>query len=161
MPSNTDITVAQLSCLIGLPDSPVIIDVRDADDYPADPRLIPGARRRDHRTVSEWSRDWPTPGSRAVIVCQRGLKLSEGVAAILRARGVAAEVLEGGFLAWRDAGGLLFDPAKPPGCWRPRSASPAPVAMISNSSRPAWPPTTPSTAGAATPSPRPTTGRDM
>jgi len=114
MPSNTDITVAQLSRLIGLPDSPVLIDVRDADDYPADPRLIPGARHRDYRTVSEWSRDWPAPGAHAVVVCQRGLKLSEGVAAILRARGVAAEVLEGGFLAWREAGGLLFDPAKLP-----------------------------------------------
>jgi rhodanese-related sulfurtransferase len=118
MPSNTDISVAQLSRLIGLPNAPVIIDVRDEDDYPADPRLVPGAAHRDYRTVAEWSRDWPAPGSDAVIVCQRGLKLSEGVAAMLRARGVNAEVLEGGFLAWRDAGGLLLSQAKLP----PRNA---------------------------------------
>ena len=114
MPSNTDITVAQLSRLIGLPNAPVIIDVRDEDDYPADPRLVPGAVHRDYRAVAEWSRHWPAPGSDAVIVCQKGLKLSEGVAAILRSRGVQAEVLEGGFLAWRDAGGLLVSPAKLP-----------------------------------------------
>jgi hypothetical protein len=58
--------------------------------------------------------EWPAPGTRAVVVCQKGLKLSEGVAAILRARGIAAEVLEGGFLAWRDSGGLLLSPAKLP-----------------------------------------------
>src|SRR4051812_29834935 len=118
MPSNTDITVAQLSRLIGLPNAPVIIDVRDEDDYPADPRLVPGSVHRDYRTTGEWSRDWPARGSDAVIVCQRGLKLSEGVAAILRSRGVNAEVLEGGFLAWREANGLLVSLAKLP----PRNA---------------------------------------
>ena len=118
MPSNTDITVAQLSRLVGLPDAPVIIDVRDEDDYPADPRFLPGGVHRDYRAVADWSRDWPPRGSRAVIVCQKGLKLSEGVAAFLRSRGVRAEILEGGFLAWRDAGGLLVSPAKLP----PRNA---------------------------------------
>ena len=37
MPSPTEITVAQLSRLIGLPGAPAIIDVRDEDDYAADP----------------------------------------------------------------------------------------------------------------------------
>jgi rhodanese-related sulfurtransferase len=118
MPSNTDITVAQLSRRIGLPDTPVIIDVRDEDDYPADPRLLPGAIHRDYRTVIDWSRDWPAAGSDAIVVCQKGLKLSGGVAAILRSRGVRAETLEGGFVAWRDAGGLLVSSGKLP----PRNA---------------------------------------
>jgi rhodanese-related sulfurtransferase len=115
MPSNTDITVAQLSRLTGLPDAPAIIDVRDDADYAADPRLLPCALKRDWDQTASWIAAWnPPPGTRAVVVCQKGLKLSEGVAAILRARGVAAEVLEGGFAAWRAAGGLLFSPAKLP-----------------------------------------------
>lgn len=115
MPSNTDITPAQLSRLIGLPDAPTIIDLRDDADYAADPRLLPGALKRDWDKTATWIDAWdPAPGTRAVVVCQKGLKLSEGVAAILRARGVAAEVLEGGFGAWRAAGGLLYSPAKLP-----------------------------------------------
>lgn len=115
MPSNTDITVAQLSRLIGLSNAPAIIDVRDNDDYAADPRLLPCTLKRDWDKTTSWIEAWnPLPGTRAVVVCQKGLKLSEGVAALLRARGIAAEVLEGGFLAWRDAGGLLLAPAKLP-----------------------------------------------
>jgi rhodanese-related sulfurtransferase len=115
MPSNTDITVAQLSRLIGLPDAPAIIDVRDDEDYAADPRLLPCTLKRDWDKTASWIDAWnPPPGTRAVVVCQKGLKLSEGVAALLRARGVVAEVLEGGFLAWRDSGGLLLSPAKLP-----------------------------------------------
>jgi rhodanese-related sulfurtransferase len=115
MPSNTDITVAQLSRLIGLPDAPAIIDVRDDEDYAADPRLLPCTLKRDWDKAAAWIEAWnPPQGTRAVVVCQKGLKLSEGVAALLRARGIAAEVLEGGYLAWRDAGGLLLSPAKLP-----------------------------------------------
>jgi len=115
MPSNTDITVAQLSRLIGLPDAPAIVDVRDDEDTAADPRLLPCTLKRDWDKTASWIEAWnPPPGTRAVVVCQKGLKLSEGVAAILRARGVVAEVLEGGFLAWREAGGLLLSPAKLP-----------------------------------------------
>jgi rhodanese-related sulfurtransferase len=115
MPSNTDITVAQLSRLIGLPDAPAIIDVRDDEDYAADPRLLPCTLKRDWDKAAVWIEAWDPPqGTRAVVVCQKGLKLSEGVAALLRARGIAAEVLEGGFLAWRDAGGLLLSTAKLP-----------------------------------------------
>jgi rhodanese-related sulfurtransferase len=115
MPSNTDITVAQLTRLIGLPDAPAIIDVRDDEDYAADPRLLPCTLKRDWDQTASWIDAWnPAPGTRAVVVCQKGLKLSEGVAALLRACGVVAEVLEGGFLAWRDSGGLLVSPAKLP-----------------------------------------------
>jgi hypothetical protein len=54
-----------------------------------------------------------------VVSCQRGLKLSEGVAAWLRHEGVEAENLAGGFEAWRDAGGMLVATAKIP----PRNAA--------------------------------------
>lgn len=111
MPSNTTITVSQLARLVGLPDAPAIIDVRDEDDYPADPRLLPCAVHLDPREALNWTRSW-TDDRPVVVVCQRGLKLSEGVAALLRARSISAEVLEGGFIAWRDAGAMLVSHEK-------------------------------------------------
>jgi hypothetical protein len=47
MPSTTEITVSQLSRLIGLPHTPIILDVRGEDEFAADPRLIPGAQRSE------------------------------------------------------------------------------------------------------------------
>jgi rhodanese-related sulfurtransferase len=112
MPSPTEITVSQLSRRIGLADAPRIVDVRTDEDYAADPRLIPGAVRRDFRQAAEWG---PRLAGRAVVItCQKGLKLSQGAAALLRHEGLAAETLEGGHLAWREAGQLLIDPAKLP-----------------------------------------------
>ncbi|RDJ27450.1 sulfurtransferase [Bosea caraganae] len=117
MPSTTQITFAQLSRLVGLPDAPTIVDVRIPDDVALDTRILPGADHRSHKNVSDWASDYA--GQRVVVVCQRGQKLSEGVAAWLRHAGVAAENLEGGFEAWRDAGGLLVSTAKLP----PRDAA--------------------------------------
>jgi rhodanese-related sulfurtransferase len=99
MPSPNQITIAQLSRLIGLPNAPAIVDVRISQDYDADPRLIPGSVRRDFESVSGWFHDYA--GKAVVVTCQKGLKLSQGVAAWLRHEGIAAEALEGGFLDWR------------------------------------------------------------
>ncbi|HEY4164018.1 MAG TPA: sulfurtransferase/chromate resistance protein [Dongiaceae bacterium] len=112
MPSNTDITVAQLFRLVGLPNSPAIIDVRTEEDFAADPRILPAGLRRDWARTLEWAGS--LADNRIVVVCQRGQKLSEGVAALLRAQGQAAEVLEGGFEAWRDAGLPLVSTGKLP-----------------------------------------------
>ncbi|TPI09071.1 sulfurtransferase [Mesorhizobium sp. B4-1-3] len=98
MPSTTQITVPQLTRLVGLPDAPVLIDVRIDEDYEADPRLLPASCRRDFRTVSTWAPEFA--GSKAVVICQRGEKFSQGVAAWLRHEGTPAESLEGGFEAW-------------------------------------------------------------
>ena len=54
MPFPTEITVSQLSRLIGLPDAPVLIDVRADEEFEADPRLIPTALRQDSRDPSPW-----------------------------------------------------------------------------------------------------------
>lgn len=115
MSSNEQITVAQLSRLVGLPDAPVVIDVRIDEDVAADPVFLPAAVRRDYRKVAEWAPAYA--GRRVVVVCQQGLKLSEGVAAWLRHIGIAAESLEGGHEAWRRSGGLTFFPERlpPPG----------------------------------------------
>ncbi|HEV7267856.1 MAG TPA: sulfurtransferase/chromate resistance protein [Falsiroseomonas sp.] len=96
------ITSQQLARRVGLPDTPVLIDVRTAEDAAADPRFLPASLRRDHREVASWASAFAGRG--VVAVCQKGQKLSEGVAAWLRHEGAQAEVLEGGFLAWAEAG---------------------------------------------------------
>ncbi len=116
MPSPTQITVSQLSRLIGLPDAPVIVDICIDEDFDLDPRLLPTSFRHPFRDIASLA-----PGlkrSRVVVVCQKGLKLSQGAAAILRDHGVSAESLEGGNWAWRDAGGPLIPADKIP----PRNA---------------------------------------
>ena len=52
MSSYASITSDKLSRLIGTPHTPVVIDVRLDEDFDADPRLIPGAVRRSHRTTT-------------------------------------------------------------------------------------------------------------
>jgi rhodanese-related sulfurtransferase len=103
MPAPDTITAPQLSRLIGLPDAPVLLDVRTDEDYAADPRLLPASVRRDARAVTAWAGDHA--GRSVVVACQRGLKLSQGAAAWLRHAGARAEVLEGGFEAWAAGGG--------------------------------------------------------
>lgn len=112
MSSNIQISAAQLSRLVGLPDAPVLVDVRTAEDFAADPRLLPAAQRRSHEDVAGWANVFA--GRRLVICCQRGQKLSEGVAAWLRYEGIAAETLTGGFEAWREAGLPLVDVGRLP-----------------------------------------------
>jgi rhodanese-related sulfurtransferase len=105
MPSNTQITAAQLSRLIGLPTAPVIVDVRTEEDFEAEPHLLPTAQHQDFRAVGTWASS--LSGRHVVVACRAGLKLSEGVAAWLRHSGIEAESLEGGYDAWKAIGGLL------------------------------------------------------
>lgn len=100
MPAPNQITPAQLCRLIGTPDAPTIVDVRLAEDIAALPRLIPTSILMPHDAI-DIAR---FGGRRVVVVCKRGRKLSEGVAALLRCHAIAAEVLEGGSEAWAEAG---------------------------------------------------------
>jgi len=101
MSSYVSISSDKLSKLIGTGNAPTIIDVRIDEDFAADPRLIPGAARRPHPEVQDWASQ--LTGQSVVVVCQKGQKLSEGTAAWLRHTSVAAEVLEGGHVGWREA----------------------------------------------------------
>jgi rhodanese-related sulfurtransferase len=100
MPGFGQITPAQAFRLIGTPDAPAVLDVRIEDDVAALPRLIPTARRVAHTAIATLT----DPPGRAIVVCTRGAKLSEGAAAWLRTMGWQAEVLAGGTLAWAAAG---------------------------------------------------------
>ena len=96
-----------------MPHGPALIDVRSEEDFAADPRFIPGAVRRAHATVSGWGSEFA--GRPAVIICENGQALSEGVAASLRhARASSAEILVGGHAAWAQAGLPLIPESKLP-----------------------------------------------
>jgi rhodanese-related sulfurtransferase len=113
MPAINSISPDKLLKLIGTPGGPAIIDVRTAEDFAADPRLVPGALRRDFATVADWAPAFA--GQKAVVLCQRGQKLSEGVAAWLRQAGAEAELLDGGAQGWAAAGHpLVPEAALPP-----------------------------------------------
>ena len=112
MPSPTSINVQKFARLVGTPRGPAIIDVRTDEDFAADPRLVPGSLRRSFREARTWAAAFA--GRSAVVICQTGLKLSEGTAAWLRHAGADAESLEGGFEAWRAAGLPLVPVAKLP-----------------------------------------------
>jgi len=101
MSSPVQIQPRQLLRLIGTPTAPAIVDVRIDEDFDAYPSLVPAAFR--HRFTDIDSLAQRLQGQAAVVICHKGLKLSEGVAAHLRCAGIQAEVLEGGMVAWLDA----------------------------------------------------------
>jgi rhodanese-related sulfurtransferase len=101
MSSYTSISPDKLSRLVGTAHAPVLVDVRLDQDFDADPRIIPGSIRRSHLDTQEWASQ--LAGRPVIVICQKGLKLSEGAAAWLRHSGVTAESLEGGFVSWQQA----------------------------------------------------------
>ncbi|GAC1335360.1 MAG: chromate resistance protein [Beijerinckiaceae bacterium] len=112
MSSLNAISIDKLIRLIGTPSCPSLIDIQTDQDFAADPRLIPGAVRRPWAQVSDWAPEFA--GRSAIVICQKGQKLSQGVAAWLRHAGVPAESLEGGALAWAAAGVPMVPEAKLP-----------------------------------------------
>ena len=95
------ISVEKLYRLIGTTSAPSLIDVRTEEDFAADPRFIPGSKKQSYEKFAQGF--LTDAGSINVIICQRGAKLSHGVAALLRQAGRDAISLGGGIEAWRDA----------------------------------------------------------
>ena len=112
MASYNEISPTTLMRLVGTPSCPAIVDVRIDQDFEEDPFLLPTAARQPFADIGKLCER--LRGQRAVVYCQKGLKISQGAAAILRSEGVRAEVLEGGQFAWRDAGLPMVDAAKLP-----------------------------------------------
>jgi len=112
MSSFSTISSDKLARLIGTANMPVLVDVRTDEDFAADPRLIPGAIRRSHQDVGDWSDDFADNST--IVICMRGSKLAQGTAAWLRHADVAAETLEGGFEGWKEAKLPLVDASKLP-----------------------------------------------
>jgi rhodanese-related sulfurtransferase len=102
MSSINTISVDKLARLIGTPKCPALIDVCLDEDFAALPRLIPGSVRRPHEGAPDWAHEFA--GRSSIVICQKGLKLSQGSAAWLRYESVPADSLEGGIEAWARAG---------------------------------------------------------
>jgi len=100
VPSLNEITVQQLSRLIGLPDAPHIVDVREAAAYRSTSRILPMARNLDVRDIRSWGPAYRN--ARVVVYCSDGGTLSRGAAAWLRDEGAHAETLAGGLNAWAE-----------------------------------------------------------
>ena len=100
MAAPNEITAPQLLRLIGTPECPVIVDICIPPDFADDPFIIPGSIRHPHTDIAGLKA--LLQGRPCVIICQRGVKLSQGLAARLRADGVKAEYLQGGMHSWRD-----------------------------------------------------------
>ncbi|OZG74591.1 hypothetical protein BTA51_06225 [Hahella sp. CCB-MM4] len=99
-PDSIVISPEHLYHLIGTPWSPVLLDVRISEDIEDCPSIIPTSRLVSYTDVSTLL---PYIGNQSVIVyCQKGGKISQGAAAILRHQGIHAQSLTGGHLAWRD-----------------------------------------------------------
>lgn len=80
-------------------DAPFLWDVRTVDDTNADPTRLPGAAPLSLAQIKAGA------GGTApcVVYCQKGGKISQLAASLLRARGVDARGLHGGHLGWVDA----------------------------------------------------------
>ena len=102
MPAPNEITPNQLARLIGTPDAPLIVDLRIDEDYAEEPRMIPGSFRHCFRDIDGIAAK--AGESHVALSCHKGRKISQGVMAMLRHRGIEAQVIEGGHLAWIAAG---------------------------------------------------------
>lgn len=88
--------------LIGTKRMPVLVDVRTSSDFAENPGFIPTAFRCCHDQIAKLALE--SPDQSFVIICDKGLKLSHGSAAVLRAAGASALTLEGGMRGWIKAG---------------------------------------------------------
>src|ERR1700687_4741500 len=82
MSSINAISAEKLARLIGTPKCPALVDVRTDETSPPDPRLIPGSIRRPATDPSGWTAEFA--GRPAIVICQKGLKLSACATAWLR-----------------------------------------------------------------------------
>jgi rhodanese-related sulfurtransferase len=97
------ISIEKLVRLIGTPKCPILVDVRPPNVFEVDPHLIPSSFHCGFDEIADEMADRIGDRSEqsAIVICQNGASLSQGAAALLRDQGVPAEVLEGGFEAWK------------------------------------------------------------
>jgi rhodanese-related sulfurtransferase len=108
MSAYTTISPDKLSRLLGSPKGPTLIDIRQEAEFAADPRLIPGAVRRDAGAIALWGRT--LAGTATVVIGQRAANLSHGVeAAVLLAASLGLSRLHADDLEQLEAGLALYD----------------------------------------------------
>jgi len=86
------------------PDATLVFDVRREADYAASNETIPGALWKNPDKIDAWIGAVPRTLD-VVVYCVRGGAVSNSVVDRLQAAGVKARFIEGGFEAWKAAGG--------------------------------------------------------
>ncbi len=87
---------------LGKAGAPRVLDVRRSEIYRTVSGVIPSSAWHDPSAASRWMPAGEP--DRIVVACKAGHELSQTIAADLRASGLQASVLEGGYAAWHDAG---------------------------------------------------------
>ena len=83
-----------------------LIDVRRKADLDSDPSKLPGATWHDPEQIETWAAQLPKD-KEVVLYCVRGGSVSNGVLDNLHGKGISARFIEGGIVAWKEAGGEL------------------------------------------------------
>ena len=81
----------------------LLLDVRRAGVFEAATAMLPGATWRDPARVADWAGALPA-GRKVIVYCVYGHEVGRVTALRLRASGVDASFLDGGFDAWQCAG---------------------------------------------------------
>ena len=97
------ISPKDLWALIGTSRAPRILNVCRSEIYNAANGVIPTSVWHKPETYRDWIGDVDTSRP-LVIACRFGHQLSQMVVADLRERGIPAQMLEGGFVGWSEAG---------------------------------------------------------
>ncbi|MGB6352283.1 MAG: chromate resistance protein ChrB domain-containing protein [Pseudolabrys sp.] len=84
-------------------DAPQLIDVRRRDAYEQSPHVLPGAVWRDAAKTKQWLTEFDVTRP-LIAACKAGHEMSQSTVAQLRADGIDARVLEGGYEGWTKAG---------------------------------------------------------
>ena len=83
-----------------------VLDVRRQNDFDTDPVMLPGALRCNPEDIDTWSREL-RPDQDIVLYCVRGGSVSNSVLDALLAKQLKVRYIEGGIVAWKDAGGKV------------------------------------------------------
>ena len=83
--------------------SALLLDVRRAGVFEGATSMIPGARWRDPAAIGQWAAELPRDRD-VVVYCVYGHEVSRATALRLRAAGINARYLRGGFDGWQSAG---------------------------------------------------------
>lgn len=100
------ITQDQLETLIIFGAPIHVIDVRKKPAVEKEPAKVKGATWRDFQDVETWA-STVSDGRPVICYCVHGHEVSQTAAAKLRARGIDAYYLRGGFEAWQARSGPL------------------------------------------------------
>ena len=96
-PISSDALYARL----GTAQAPLLIDVRRAQAFDADDRMVAGSARRLPDDVVKWRNALPA-GRSVVAYCVHGHEVSQSVALALQSSGLDAAYLEGGMAGWTE-----------------------------------------------------------